>query len=116
MGNLNESMSKDTDYQLQKQWNNFYDRSSEYLQIMNLFIKYAQGYNPKIQLVDLNQLVEEEYLKYKNTFSYSDLKMELHLSQETPVVNSDWNSLKEAIYVVMLHYMTYIQEIAPMLY
>jgi PAS domain S-box-containing protein len=110
MGDLNESMSKDKDYQLQRQWNQFYDRSSEYLQIMNLFIKYAQGYNAKEQLIDLNQLVEDEFMKYKNTFSFSDLKMELHLSQDTPVISADWHSLKEAVYVIMLHYMTYIQE------
>lgn len=109
MADLNEEMSKDKDYNLQKQWNNFYDRSSEYLQIMNLFIKYAQGYNAKEQLIDLNQLVENEFVKYKNTFAYSDLAMDLQLSHETPVISADWNSVKDAIYVVMLHYMTYIQ-------
>lgn len=110
MGNLNETMSKDTDYKFQKQWNEFYDRSREYLQIMNLFIKYAQGYNPKEQLIDLNQLVEDEFNKYRSTFSYSELKMELNLTLDPPVVSADLHSIKEAVFVVMLHYMTYIQE------
>ncbi|OGU55820.1 MAG: hypothetical protein A2X64_11285 [Ignavibacteria bacterium GWF2_33_9] len=110
MGDLNEMMSKDKDYKLQRHWNEFYDKSSEYLQIMNLFIKYAQGYNPKVQLIDLNQLVEDEFRKYKITFSHSELKMDINLSQETPVISADIQTLKEAIYVVMLHYMTYIQE------
>jgi histidine kinase len=110
MGDMNSVMSKDVDIQVQKQWSKFYDKSSEYLQIMNLFIKYAQGYNAKLQLIDLNQLVEEEFNKYRNTFSYSELKMNINVSQDTPVVQADWTSLKDAIFVIILHYMTYIQE------
>jgi len=90
--------------------NSFYDKTSEYLQTMNLFIKYAQGYSPKIELVDLNEFVESEFIKYKNTFAYSDLKLELNLSPEEPVINADIKTLQEAVFVIMLHYLTYIQE------
>jgi PAS domain S-box-containing protein len=109
MAELNESFSKDIDYKFQKQWNHFYDSTSEYLQTMNIFIKYAQGYSPKIELVDLNEFVEKEFLKYRSTFAYSDLKLEINLSSEEPVINADARSLQEAVFVIMLHYMTYIQ-------
>ncbi len=110
MGELNISFSNNADFQLQKQWNSFYDKTSEYLQTMNLFIKYAQGYSPRIELVDLNEFVENEFIKYKNTFAYSDLKLELNLSPEEPVINADIKTLQESVFVIMLHYLTYIQE------
>jgi hypothetical protein len=48
-------------------------------------------------------------LKYRNLLGHSELKLELNLTRETPVINCDEDSLKEAIFVTILHYITYIQ-------
>lgn len=109
LGEISDVIAHHTDYDFQKRWNQFYDRSTEHLQLMTIFVKYAQGYYAKPQLIELNEFIETEFLKYRNTFSSSDLKMELNLTRGNPVISCDVESLKEAIFVTILHYITYIQ-------
>lgn len=109
LGEISDIIAHHTDFEFQKRWNAFYDRSNEHLQLMTIFVKYAQGYNPKPKLIDLNEFVESEFLKYRNLIGHSDLKLELNLTRENPVINCDNDSLKEAIFVTILHYITYIQ-------
>ena len=109
LGEISDVIAHHTDYEFQKRWNDFYDRSNEHLQMMTIFVKYAQGYYAKPKLIDLNEFVESEFLKYRNLIAHSDLKLELNLTRENPVINCDEESLKEAIFVTILHYITYIQ-------
>ena len=109
MADFSEKVSSQMDYGFQKSWNDFYDKSNEHIQLMNIFVKYSQCYFPKINLLELNEFVEEEFLRYRNLFAHSGLKMELSLSSKSPVINVDKDSLHELIYVVMLHYINYIQ-------
>lgn len=109
LGEISDVIAHHTDYEFQRRWNNFYDRSNEHLQLMSIFVKYAQGYFAKPQLIELNELIENEFLKYRNLFGNSDLKLELNLTKENPVISCDIDSLKEAIFVTIIHYITYIQ-------
>ncbi len=109
MADFSEKVSSQMDFGFQKKWNDFYDKSSEHIQLMNIFVKYSQCYFPKMSLIELNEFVESQFIRYRNLFAHSGLKMELSLSSKAPVINVDKESLHEIIYVVMLHYLSYIQ-------
>ena len=110
LGEFSDQFRDSTSLEFTKKWNSFYDYTNDYLQISNLFIKYAQGVHLKKSLIDLNQFAEEQYEHYKDTFEFSGIKLDLNLSSERPVINADKDSLKDSVYVVIMHFKTYIKD------
>jgi len=110
LGEFSEQFKESSSIEFTKKWNSFYEYTSDYLQISNLFIKYAYGVTYKKKLIDLNQFIEKQFEFYKKLFELSEIKIELNLSSERPVISVDENSLKDAINVILMHFKTYIRE------
>lgn len=110
LGEFSEQFSDSSSVEFTKKWNSFYEHTSDYLQISNLFIKYAYGINFKKQVVDLNQFIEEQFDYYKKIFELSGIKIDVKLSSEKPVISVDIDSLRDAINVILMHFKTYIKD------
>lgn len=110
LGEFAEQFGGSTSVEFTKKWNSFYEQTSDYLQISNMFIKYAYGINFKPTLIDLNQFIEDQYDYYQKVFEFSGIKIELHLSHEKPVIKVDVDSLRDVINVIIMHFKTYIKD------
>ena len=110
LGEFSDYFKESTSINFTKKWNSFYEYTNDYLQISNLFIKYAYGVNFKKSLVDLNQFIKEQFEYCKKIFEFSEIKIDLNLSAEEPVINVDKDALRDAINIILMHFKIYIAE------